>query len=257
MALYMTYTCAKPHFFKYNLSLYTHFQPFSLLLLNFLDLSSFSLAFGFFFSGFPLWFFISFLSSPSPGDYFFRYVDSVHLIYDFFVPPHKYEIFFCLGFRLVSFFSCFWWFFSSLGFLHGSSLGFLRFSPISPGYYFFFLGFSYQSFALFMFLPLIMCFLILLTASKWYSSTFQFLQQPVVEVEWICSSVLMFFFHFSLFCWFNIFCSFSIYISVSAATGSGSGMGFSFISIFFSASRWNFFLPWFSLLFSLFIFFCW
>ena len=52
-------------------------------------------------------------------------------------------------------------------------------------------------------------FLLLLTASKWYSSTFQFLQQPVVEVEWIfkhqgeifsflCLSVLIFFSFFTL-----------------------------------------------------------
>jgi len=162
--------------------LYIHFQRFSLLLLNFPDLSSFSLAFGFFFSGFPLWFFIygffiSFLPSPSPfpGDYFFRYVDYVYLIYDFFVPPHKNENFFC---------------------------------------------FSYQSFVLFMFLPFIcffvvhmvdsVFFLLLLTASKWYSSTLQFLQQSIVEVEWIfkhqgeifsflCSFVLMFFFSFFTF----------------------------------------------------------
>ena len=39
---------------------------------------------------------------------------------------------------------------SSLVFLRCSSLDFLWFSPISPGYYLFFLGFSYQSFVLFM-----------------------------------------------------------------------------------------------------------
>ena len=84
--------------------LYIHFHRFSLLFLNFPGLSLFSLACGFFFSGFPLWFFISdffisFMLSPSPSDYFFYYVYSVHLIYDFFVPPHKNENFFCFSYQ--------------------------------------------------------------------------------------------------------------------------------------------------------------
>ena len=102
----MTYTCAKPHLFKYSLSLYTlsaflspitQLPPISL---------SFPLPFGFFFFRFPVWFFISgffisFLPSPSRGDYCFRYVDFVHLIYDFFVPQHKNENF--VGFSHQSF----------------------------------------------------------------------------------------------------------------------------------------------------------
>jgi len=77
-------------------------------------------------------------------------VDFVHLIYDFFVPPHKNKIFFC---------------------------------------------FSYQIFVLFMFLPFI-CFFVVHMVDSVFFDTFD--------------SIKMIF----------------IYISVSAATGSGSGMDF-------------------------------
>ena len=110
--------------------------------------------------------------------------------------------------------------------------------------------------------------------SRFFPSTFQFLQQPVVEVEWILihihlmfkhqgeifsffySSVLMvFFFHFSIFCWFNLFWSFSMYISVSGATGSGSGMDFnsypSYVQAFPSSIRLS------SCFFFHFSLFCW
>ena len=181
-----------------------------------------------------------------------------------------------------------------------SFLGFLP--PISPNYYLFFLGFSYQSFVLFMFLiifffygfparffsgfPTVLSYfsrlLFLLFGfflSKFRSFhvspvffiyiSFQFLPQPVVEVEWIfvhihlmfkhqgeifsffCSSVLMLFSLFIFFGLLRVWTSiqrdlffvvklslanfehiFSIYISASAATCSARGMGFSFISIF-------------------------
>ena len=130
MALYMTYTCAKSHFFKYYLSLYTLSAFLSPITQLPRSLFVF-LAFGFFFSGFPLWFFISgffisFLPSPSPGDYFFRYVDSVHLIYDFFVPPHKYENFFCFSYQsfvLFMFLMIFFFFGFPARFFSGFSCG--------------------------------------------------------------------------------------------------------------------------------------
>ena len=84
-----------------------YFQRFSLSYYSTSSVSlSFSLPFGFFLFGFTVWFFISaffisFRSSPSRGDYCFCYVDSVHLIYDFFVPQHKNENFF--GFSYQSF----------------------------------------------------------------------------------------------------------------------------------------------------------
>ena len=104
MALYMTYTCAKPHFFKYSLSLYTlstFLSPITQLPRSliwfpapffslFPSLSYFSTS-PFLFSGFlhsssldgflhcsspislrfPLHLSSSFQPSPSPGDYFF------------------------------------------------------------------------------------------------------------------------------------------------------------------------------------------
>ena len=98
----MTYTCAKLHFFKYSLSLYT--------------LSVFL----------------------SPITQLLRSLFSGSL--------HRSSLCFLLSpiFQLPRFL------FS--GFLHRYSLDLPWFSLISPGYYLFFLGFSYQSFVLFMFL---------------------------------------------------------------------------------------------------------
>ena len=77
-------------------------------------------------------------------------MDSIHLIYDFFVPPHKYENFFLFflskfrSFHVSDDFFLLWVSCTVLLWV------FLRFSPISPGYYFFFLDFSYQSFVFLM-----------------------------------------------------------------------------------------------------------
>ena len=95
----MTYTCAKSYFFKYSLSLYT----LSVFLSPITQLSRFLFLFRCLLVSSSLGFLYgsSFLPSPSRGDYCFRYVDSIHLIYNFFVPQHKNEFFF--GFSHQSF----------------------------------------------------------------------------------------------------------------------------------------------------------
>ena len=119
-------------------------------------------------------------------------VDFVHLIYDFFVPPHKNEIFFCFSYQS---FVLFRFIYISVSAATSSES-----------------GMDFEAPRWDLFLPLFDCphgflsifhFSVDLIFSGVFPSTFQFLQQPVVEVEW----------------------------------------DFRSYSSFVSASRWNLFLP--------------
>ena len=86
MALYMTYTCAKPHFFKYSPSLYTFTVSLSL---SYFSTSPVSLLWFLapFFSGFPAFFFFGFPTRffsgfPAVLSYFSRLL---FLLFGFFL----------------------------------------------------------------------------------------------------------------------------------------------------------------------------
>ncbi len=103
----------------------------------------------------------------------------------------------------------------------------------------------YRLFVLLLFTWLILCFFVTFDSIKMIfiyisvsaatgSGSGMYFQAPMWDIFLpLFDCPHGFFFHFSLFCWFNLFWSFSIYISVSAATCSGSGMGFSFVFIFY------------------------